>query len=130
MRVASMQCTPNFLKAIMCFENLGLFVELDCGLQEFLHFFKMRDMLVVNGDWESDEDLKILIALCPGKSSCFDWWLLSPLRLEEGGLPSVDNIMWWKRNAHALQDDDVVIEVSSIEDYGKRNETKVSLHPD
>ncbi|CAL2247379.1 unnamed protein product [Prunus armeniaca] len=92
MRVASMQCTPNFLKAIMCFENLGLFVELDCGLQEFLHFFKMR--------------------------------------LEEGGLPSVDNIMWWKRNAHALQDDDVVIEVSSIEDYGKRNETKVSLHPD
>ncbi|KAH0983277.1 hypothetical protein GBA52_010454 [Prunus armeniaca] len=42
MRVASMQCTPNFLKAIMCFENLGLFVELYCGLQESLHFFKMR----------------------------------------------------------------------------------------
>ncbi|CAL9012155.1 unnamed protein product [Prunus brigantina] len=99
MRVAPTQCTPNVLKEIMCFENLGLFVELDCGLQEFLYFFKMR-------------------------------WLLSPLRLEEGGLPFVDNIMWWKRNAHALRDDDVVIEVSSIEDSGKRNETEVSSHPD
>lgn len=56
--------------------------------------------------------------------------MLSPLRLEEGGLPSVDDIMWWKRNAHALRDDDAVIEVSSTEDSGKRNETEVSSYPD
>lgn len=49
--------------------------------------------------------------------------------LQDSGFLLIDDICWWKRNASAIQDDETMVDISSPEDYRKRNEAEVSSHP-
>ncbi|KAI5316380.1 hypothetical protein L3X38_036087 [Prunus dulcis] len=42
MECAPSQCTMNFYRAIICFENMSCFFKLDLTLREFFYYFEVR----------------------------------------------------------------------------------------